>query len=258
MKTEVLYGWHSVHEAVRAGRRTVFELCLLRGGASARAGALLAEARTRGVAVKELPAGALDAMAGTDAHQGVAARVSPFACHPVPPVLDTAAGLRPALLMALDCIQDPHNMGALLRTALCAGVEAVVVPKDRSAPPSPAVSKVSAGALEHTRLIQATNLVRCLESIKEQGPWVVGLERDARQSVFTADLTVPLVLVVGGEGRGMRPLVRRTCDMLVSIPQTGPLDSLNASVAAAVALFEILRQRGLTPARGGAGGPHVR
>lgn len=258
MKTEIIYGWHSVQEALMAGRRTVFELCLQRGGASARAGALLAHARSRGVAVNELAAKALDAIAGTAAHQGVVARVSPFVCESLNSLLEAPAGARPILAMALDNIQDPHNFGALLRTALCAGVEAVLIPKDRSAPPSPAVSKVSAGALEHTRLIQVTNLVRALETIKEQGPWIVGLERDAGQSVFAADLTVPLVLVVGGEGRGMRPLVRRTCDVLVSIPQTGPLDSLNASVAGAVALFEILRQRGPAPAGPAAEGAHAR
>ncbi len=257
MKTEILYGWHSVREAVTAGRRTFFELCIQRGGAPARAADLLDHARSRGVAVKEVSAKALDAIAGTAAHQGVAARVSPFVCEPLDTLLEAPAGVRPMLAMALDSIQDPHNFGALLRTALCAGVQAVLVPKDRSAPASPTVSKVSAGALEHTRLIQVTNLVRALEALKERGPWIVGLERDAGQSVFKADLTVPLVLVIGGEGRGMRPLVRRTCDLLVSIPQTGPLDSLNASVAGAVALFETLRQRGPTPERTAAGGLHA-
>jgi 23S rRNA (guanosine2251-2'-O)-methyltransferase len=141
----------------------------------------------------------------------------------------------------------------MLRTALCAGAEAVLIPKDRSAPPSPVVSRVSAGALEHVRLVQVTNLVRALEMLKGRGLWVVGLDRSAAESVFSADFSLKLVLVVGGEGRGMRPLVRRTCDLLVSIPQAGPLDSLNASVAVGIALFEIGRRQGFPGRRDKAG-----
>jgi 23S rRNA (guanosine2251-2'-O)-methyltransferase len=147
-------------------------------------------------------------------------------------------------MLALDSIVDPHNLGAILRSALGAGVAAVLIPKDRSAPPTPVVSKISAGALEHIRLVQVTNLVRSLELLKSRGRWVAGLDRNALDTIFYADLTLPLVLVIGGEGRGLRALVRKTCDLMLSIPQSGPLDSLNASVAAAVALYEIRRQRG--------------
>jgi 23S rRNA (guanosine2251-2'-O)-methyltransferase len=146
-------------------------------------------------------------------------------------------------ILALDHIVDPHNLGAVLRTALCSGVAAVLIPKDRSAPPTPVVSKISAGALEHIQLVQVTNLARSLELLKSMGLWVVGLDRDAEHRVFGLDLDMPLVLVVGGEEKGIRPLVRKACDILVSIPQSGPLDSLNASVAAAIALYEICRQR---------------
>lgn len=245
MKTEILYGIHAVNEALAAARRKMIEIFVEPGRATARAEALLAAAAAHGVPVKRLPAGQLTSLAGTAAHQGVAARVSAFAFQELDEVCAAAPGpgQAPGLLLALDSLQDPHNLGAVLRTALCAGVEAVLVPKDRSAPPTPAVSRISAGALEHTGLVCVTNLVRSLEQLKARGLWVIGLDRDAPQGLFTADLTLPLVLVIGGESSGMRPLVKRTCDRLVSIPQQGPLDSLNASAAAAVALYEIRRQR---------------
>ena len=241
MKTEVLYGIHPVKEALAAGRREIFEVCLAAGKGSPRGDALRREAESRGVPVREVLPAQLTSMAGTESHQGFAARVSAFACEDLAVLPPAGAG--PELFLALDSIQDPHNLGAVLRTALCAGVQAVIVPKDRSAPPTPAVSRISAGALEHTRLVQVTNLVRSLELVKARGLWVAGLERQARATVFSTDWTMPLVLVVGGEGKGMRPLVTKTCDLLVSIPQAGPLDSLNASVAAAVTLYEIFRQR---------------
>jgi 23S rRNA (guanosine2251-2'-O)-methyltransferase len=128
------------------------------------------------------------------------------------------------------------------------------MPRDRSASPTPAVSRISAGALEHTRLVTVTNLVRSLELAKERGLWVVGLDPAAHQTVFSMEGSLPVVVVVGGEGRGIRPLVRKSCDVLVAIPQTGPLDSLNASVAAAVALFEIVRQRRALPRPAGEAG----
>lgn len=245
MKTEILYGVHAVQEALAAGRRDIFEVCVDRShAASGRLQSILSSAETRGIEVRQMDAAKIASMAGTSAHQGVAARASVYSGHDFSSVLDGGGRSESGLFLALDQIVDPHNLGAVLRTALCAGVEAVLVPKDRSAPPTPAVSRISAGALEHIRLVQVTNLVRALEAIKERGRWVAGLDRSATESVFSADLTMPMVLVVGGEGRGMRPLVRRTCDLLVSIPQTGPLDSLNASVAAGIALFEIARQRG--------------
>jgi len=245
VKTEILYGVHAVQEALAAGRRDLFEVCVDRShAASGRLKSILAAAETRGIEIRQMDATQMASMAGTSAHQGVTVRGSVYSGHDLSSVLDAVGRSESGPFLALDQIVDPHNLGAVLRTALCAGVEAVLVPKDRSAPPTPAVSKISAGALEHTRLVQVTNLVRALEAMKERGRWVAGLDRSATESIFRADLTMPMVLVVGGEGRGMRPLVRRTCDLLVSIPQTGPLDSLNASVAVGIALFEIGRQRG--------------
>lgn len=253
MKTEILYGVHAVQEALAAGRRDLIEVGVDRTHAAAgRLPSILSAAKDRGVAVRSMDAARLASLAGTSAHQGVVLRASAYRGHEFGSVLDAVGRPESGLLLALDQIVDPHNLGALLRTALCVGVEAVLVSKDRSAPPTPAVSKISAGALEHVRFVQVTNLVRALEALKEKGRWVAGLDRSAAESIYRADLTPPMVLVIGGEGRGLRPLVRRTCDLLVSIPQAGPLDSLNASVAAGVALFEIVRQsasRGLPDVR---------
>jgi len=244
MKTEVLFGVHAVQETLAAGRREIIELCAdRRQTAAGRLQSILAAAEVRGVAVRPVDAAQLVSMAGASGHQGVAARVSAYELCNFGDVLDVAGRPGAGLVLALDQIVDPHNLGAVLRTALCAGVDAVLVPKDRSAPPTPAVSKISAGALEHIRLVRVTNLVRALQQLKDRGRWSAGLDGSATQNIFNADLTVPMVLVVGGEGRGMRPLVHRTCDLILSIPQRGPLDSLNASVAVGIALFEIRRQQ---------------
>lgn len=246
MKTEILYGFHSVKEALSAGRRDLIELYVERNRpASARWQGLLETAAARGVAVRSLDAAQLTLMAGSAAHQSVALRASAYPLLDLAGALDAveAAGSDPILV--LDQIMDPHNLGAAVRSALCAGAAAVIIPKDRSASPSPAVSRISAGALEHTRLVQVTNLVRSLDFLKARGRWVAGLDRQAPLTIFAADLTLPLALVIGGEERGMRALVRRTCDLVVSIPQSGRIDSLNASTAAAVALYEVRRQRGV-------------
>jgi 23S rRNA (guanosine2251-2'-O)-methyltransferase len=150
---------------------------------------------------------------------------------------------RHLVLLALDCLTDPHNVGALLRTALVSGVDGVLLPRRNSCGPTPTVSKISAGALEHSAVVPVTNLVRTLDQLKANNFWVFGLDREGRQPLYAADFDVPLVLVIGGEGKGLRPLVKTHCDYLTCIPQMGPLDSLNASVAGAVALYEILRQR---------------
>jgi 23S rRNA (guanosine2251-2'-O)-methyltransferase len=243
VKTEVLYGVHAVQEALAAGRREFTEICVdRRQSVGGRVPSLLSAAEACGIPVRSTDAARLTSMVGTSGHQGVAAIVSAYRVHDFEYVLEAAGRPETGPVLALDQIVDPHNLGAILRTALCAGIEAVVVPKDRSAPPTPTVSKISAGALEHIRFVQVTNLVRALEQLKERGRWVAGLDRAGSDRLFNADLTAPLVLVVGGEERGMRPLVHKTCDFILSIPQDGPLDSLNVSVATGIALFEIRRQ----------------
>ncbi len=241
-RTEVLCGIHSVLEAMRAGRREVMEICCGAERGSERISATLEEARRRRIPVRELSQRRLDAMAGSPAHQGVAARVGPYPYAPEPESYGSGDGQQPHWLL-LDGVLDPMNLGAMLRTAVCAGTAGVVIAKDRAAPATPVVSRASAGALEHVRLVRVTNLNRTIGAMKTDGLWIAGLDAGADQSLFEADLSGPLALVVGGEGRGLRPLVRRSCDFLVRIPQGGPIASLNASVAGAVALYEVVRQK---------------
>jgi len=146
-------------------------------------------------------------------------------------------------LLLLDNIVDPQNLGALIRTALCSGVNGIIIPNDRSAMPTPSVSKASAGALEHIKMACVTNLVNAVKELKGNGVWIAGLDRSSKQVLYDSDLTGHLGIIVGGEDKGVRPLVAKNCDFLISIPQTGPVNSLNASVAGAVVMYEALRQR---------------
>jgi 23S rRNA (guanosine2251-2'-O)-methyltransferase len=246
MKPEILYGIHPVTEAIRAGRRKMLTLFLAEKG-SPRLASLTDLAGSAGIPVEKRSAADLNAMAGAGGHQGVAARVGPFplpdlsAPQQVTDLSDLSGG--PPFLLLLDSILDPQNLGALLRTAVCAGVDGVILPKNRSAAPSPAVSKASAGALEHARLFQTTNLVRAMEMLKAAGLWITGLDRSGDRSIYRCDFTGPVALVIGGEEKGIRHLVKQHCDFLATIPQAGPIDSLNASAAGAVALYEAFRQR---------------
>ena len=242
--TEILYGIHPVAEAIFAGRRALEQVYIASGKRSSRLASILSAAQKKKIPVHELPAGKIRQMAGDAAHQGVAAQVGRYPYAPEPDRYAARAdSVSPPLWVLLDGVVDPRNLGAMLRTALCAGVEGVVVPKDRAAPATPAVSRASAGALEHVRLVRVTNLARTIEAMKKDGCWIAGLDAGAEQSLFAADLSGPLGLVVGGEGRGLRSLVKRCCDFLVRIPQRGPVGSLNASAAGAVAVYEAFRQR---------------
>lgn len=201
-------------------------------------------AETRGVYKKNIGSGNFKALADTIGHQGAVAVVSPYPLVTVQDILlrDRGKDAKNFVLM-LDNIQDPQNLGAIIRTALCVGIHGVVVPKDRSASPTPAVSRASAGALEHIQLVRVTNLVQTIKHCKRRGLWVMGLQQNAAQSIYAADLTGPIAIVLGGEQKGIRRLVEKNCDFMVSIPQRGTLNSLNASAAAAVAMYEAFRQR---------------
>ena len=244
MKSELLYGIHPVFEALAAGRRRVYEIYLDKEKLPGRLAQIESMAEVRGVLKKSIAPGDFKALTGTIGHQGAAAVVSPYPQVTVHDILQTVQGEDGKyFLLMLDNIQDPQNLGAIIRTAMCVGIQGVIVPKDRSAPPTPAVSKASAGALEHIRLVRVTNLVQTIKHCKAGGLWVMGLQKDAVQTIYTADLSGPIALVIGGEQKGMRQLVRKNCDFLMSIPQQGGLNSLNASVAAAVAMYEAFRQR---------------
>jgi 23S rRNA (guanosine2251-2'-O)-methyltransferase len=241
---EILYGIHPVREALAARRRTVYTLMVDRSALTGRQAGVVELAEGLKISWQRRTPDQIRAACGNDQHQGVAAVVSPLPTVSPESVLSTAGRNDGTLLLVLlDSIVDPGNLGAIVRTAHCAGAHALVIPKDRAVGATPAVSKASAGALEHTRLSRVTNLSSTIQWLKKQGVWVAGLAMQTDQTIFQADLKGPLALVIGGEERGLRPLVRQHCDLLVSIPLRGRVDSLNASAAAAVALYEALRQR---------------
>ena len=243
-KTEILYGIHPVTEALRAARRRFAEILVARDRTDRRMEPVLGLAGAARIPVRRLPPARISTMAGTDAHQGVAARVGPYRFAEMPGMLaGRETPQEPPLVLILDGVLDPHNLGAIIRTAVCAGVSGIVIPKDRSARPTPAVSKASAGAMEHVRLVQVTNLARAVRALRQEGLWIFGLDRNADATVFDSHLAEPVAVVIGGEGKGIRRLIREHCDRLIAIPQCGPIDALNASVAAAIVMYEAVRQR---------------
>ncbi|MBI9076018.1 MAG: 23S rRNA (guanosine(2251)-2'-O)-methyltransferase RlmB [Desulfatibacillum sp.] len=244
MKSENLFGIHPVREALLAGRRTIHTLYISESRGGEAKDEILALAQERGIGVQTPDAGFFRSQ--DRGHQGVAARVSPFKPVSLESMVKAGAEKAPLFFLLLDEINDPQNCGALIRTALCAGVGGVIMPDKRSSPLSPAVSKASAGALEHMPVARIVNLVRSMQYLKDQGVWFYGLDASAAHSVWETDLTGPAAIVVGNEGKGLRSLVRKECDQLVSIPQSGPLGSLNASVAGAVTMYEVMRQRNMS------------
>jgi 23S rRNA (guanosine2251-2'-O)-methyltransferase len=241
---ETVYGMHAVRALLERRAAAVRKVIVQAGRADRRAQELAEFARGRGVTVETRPAAELDALAAGGVHQGVAARVAPAVPLAEEDLLvRLGAGARPPLVLVLDGVQDPHNLGACLRTADAAGADAVVVPRDRAVGLTPVVRKVAAGAAETVAFTQVTNLARFLRALKEQGLWVVGTDAEADTLHYAADLTVPLALVLGAEGSGMRRLTREHCDLLVRLPLQGAVESLNVSVAAGIVLYEALRQR---------------
>lgn len=243
--SQLLYGINPVTEALSRQRRKPLELLIRQDASGARLDALRQVARANGIPIRQVPRGELEKLTGSDHHQGVALRVEPL---PKIAFEELLAGAEPEdqpLWLALDGITDPHNFGAMLRNADAAGCQGVVVPKDRSCPLNATVAKTSAGAVDAVPVCQVTNLSRALEQFKARGFWVYGLagDEEAAQSLYGADLQGSVVLVIGAEGKGLRPNVRNHCDQLLSIPMRGQVASLNASVASGVALFEAIRQR---------------
>ncbi len=242
-KTEVLYGIHPVLEALKAGRREIYEIFTVKDKLSKRVIPVIKLAEKYDIPVSNVKPSLLRSMAGSDMHQGIGARVDGYPVVEFSEILKIQAVDQSCPLLLLDTIEDPHNLGALIRTALCAGITGIIIPKDRSASPTPAVSKASAGALEHVQLSRVTNLVNTIKALKEEGLWIAGLDSQGDSSLYDCDLAASVAIVVGGEGKGIRPLVKKQCDILIAIPQTGPVNSLNASVAGAVVMYEAYRQR---------------
>jgi 23S rRNA (guanosine2251-2'-O)-methyltransferase len=239
-----VFGLHAVRTALQQGRQRVVELLIDGGRRDGRIGELLDLAQGAGVPVRRVAGGSLDRWAEGGRHQGVLAKLRQQQTQDEPHLRALLKGLREApFLLILDAVQDPHNLGACLRTAEAAGVQAVIAPRDRSAGLTPTVRKVASGAAETLPFIQVSNLARTLKWLKSEGIWLVGTAGDAERELYECDLTGPLALVMGSEGKGLRRLTRDHCDLLVRLPMAGIVESLNVSVAAGVTLYEAVRQR---------------
>jgi 23S rRNA (guanosine2251-2'-O)-methyltransferase len=241
---EVLYGLHPVEEALKAGRRRFDHVLVARERHDDRLTRLVSDCRGAGVRVRQESREQLTQLAGTAAHQGVVALVRQQENLAIEDLFEAPGESKAArLVLALDGVEDPQNLGALLRVADGAGVDGIVLTERRSAPLSPVAVKASAGATEHLRVARVVNLVRALEELKRQNLWIIGLDERGETDYDQFDLTGNCVLVLGREGAGLHDLVRRTCDHLLRIPMAGGVSSLNVSAAGAVVLYEAFRQR---------------
>ena len=243
----VVYGPNAVLEALRAGKRQIEAITILESARPERLKTLLDLAREKGVPVHRVPRLDLDRSLGDVRHQGVMARIAATRYADPDELLDqleTKIGTAdPPLVLGLDAIEDPHNMGSILRTAECAGVHGVFIAERRAVGLTSVVAKVAAGALEYVPVARVTNLVRLIEQLKERNIWVVGAAAEAKQSYTDWDWKLPAAIFLGNEGHGLHRLVREHCDTLVRIPVAGRVESLNVSVAAGVLLYEVRRQR---------------
>jgi len=244
MNYEILCGIHSVLEGLKAKRRSFSRIYISKERTLARLNEIIELAQTDRIEVDFVSSGHLDQLSNGVKHQGIAAKTTQFFLKRAEDELkDIEQDGQTKFIMVLEGIEDTHNLGAIIRTALCAGVEHIVIPKDRAVQPSPAVSRVSAGAMEHADIRSVTNTVSYLRNLKKKGFWVAGLDAQGDTPLFKADLTGSIALVVGGEHQGIRPLVKKECDFLLSLPLAQGVTSLNASVASAVAMYEVVRQR---------------
>jgi 23S rRNA (guanosine2251-2'-O)-methyltransferase len=241
--SQLIYGLHAVQAVLKRHPERVLELRLAERRDDPRMRAIESLAREHGTKVVRVDAPTLHKGLGEVTHQGVVAEVLPLAPWSEDDLVGALADANAPLILALDGVQDPHNLGACLRTADACGALAVVIPKDRAANLSPVVSKVAAGAAETVPLVTVTNLVRTLKLLKEAQLWVTGTDADSPVTAAEVDFTGGTVLVMGAEGAGLRQLTRQTCDYMVRLPQLGAVESLNVSVAAGMLLYEVVRQR---------------
>ena len=242
MSTKVLFGFHAVTVRLKTAPQSISEIHVDATRRDARMRQFVQRAQDAGAKIIDSDGPHLEGLAGTSRHQGVVARVSPLpARHSLDEVLDDVQG--PPLILVLDGVTDPHNLGACLRVADGAGAHAVVAPKDHAVGLNATVAKVASGAAETVPYLMVTNLSRTLGELKERDIQVLGLCDDAESTIHSVDLCGPVALVLGAEGSGMRQLTRKHCDVLVRIPMAGAVESLNVSVAAGVCLYEALRQR---------------
>ncbi len=244
---EVLYGLHPVEEAIRSGSRRLDHVSVARERRDDRLEGLIQLCRANGVRVSIEPKDQLTRLAKTDAHQGVIALVKEREFLTVEDLMRPKPAGEYRFFLALDGVEDPHNLGALIRTADGAGVDGVILPERRSAPVTGTVAKTSAGASEHVKIARVTNLVRSLEQLKAKNVWVLGLDERGSPDYMDFDFKTDCVLVLGSEGSGLHDLVKKTCDHLLRIPMAGMVSSLNVSVAGAVVMYEAMRQRRPAP-----------
>src|SRR5713101_6324301 len=239
-----LTGIHAVKEALEA-RRPIDRIAIAKGRQDTRVEEIVQLARKQGVPLRFEDRGQIDRLANSKDHQGVVALAAARAAASLEDILANAnAGHgQLGLIVLLDGVEDPHNLGAIIRTALAAGAHGVVIPERRAAGLTDTVARASAGALSHMPVAKVTNLARTLDELKEAGYWLIGLDEGAPKNYTQADYTSPVGIVLGGEGQGLHELTRKRCDFVVSLPTVGPVKSLNVSVAAGVVLFEALRQR---------------
>jgi 23S rRNA (guanosine2251-2'-O)-methyltransferase len=241
-----LTGIHAVREALEAGR-AFDRIVIARGRQDTRVEEIVQLARARNISLRFEDRSQLERLADSKDHQGIVGLVASRAAGTLDDILAAAnAGAargEKGLIVLLDGVEDPHNLGAVIRTALAAGAHGVVIPERRAAGLTDTVARASAGALAHLPVAKVTNLVRTMEELKEAGYWLVGLDEQAEKSYTEVDFSSPVGIVLGGEGKGLHELTRKRCDFVVSLPTVGPVKSLNVSVAAGVVLFEVLRQR---------------
>ena len=244
-KTERIYGIHAVEQILQKTPERIINIWIQQSLESGAGRTLNNQLNNLGIPVQSVTRSTLDKMTKGQRHQGVMIEIKSLGKttdHDLDSVLDENQNSNP-LYLILDSIQDPHNLGACIRTAVAAGVTAVIIPKDRAVGINETVRKVASGAVENMTVISVVNLVRAIKQIKKSGVWVVGTAGDAPGTIYELDMTTPTAIVMGGEDKGIRSSIRNECDYIASIPVKGEIESLNVSVAAGVALYEVIRQR---------------
>ncbi|MEC6815884.1 23S rRNA (guanosine(2251)-2'-O)-methyltransferase RlmB [Photobacterium toruni] len=244
MSNDMIFGIHAVKAVLASDPVRFIEVFVLKGREDDRLLPLITELQELGITIQEAGRKALDDKVDGASHQGIIARVRPGKQYNENNLEDLLATKENPLLLILDGVTDPHNLGACLRNADAAGAVAVIVPKDRSAQLNATASKVACGAAEIMPLVRVTNLARTMRALQDKGVWIVGTAGEATHDIYHSKLTGPLAIVMGAEGEGMRRLTRETCDDLIKIPMAGSVSSLNVSVATGICLFEAVRQRG--------------
>ncbi|VAV84460.1 23S rRNA (guanosine(2251)-2'-O)-methyltransferase [hydrothermal vent metagenome] len=241
----IVYGINPVTEALAAGRGAISEILISTKRRDKSFDAIVKKAAARKIKVTKAEQRRLGEVAGTDGHQGVVAVFKgEYPYCDIEEILDNwRASGEAAFILILDCIQDPQNFGSLVRAAHCAGVQGIVIPKDRAAQVTPAVVKASAGATEHSLIARVTNLREAIRKLKDAGVWIAGIEASFGETIYNTELDGDIAVVIGSEGSGMRRLIREECDYQVSIPMKGQVNSMNAAQAGAVAVFEVARQK---------------